>query len=111
VPEDKGAVTLLVVPESWLGDMKTTNPTIEAGVNQFFRRSRTSRISEVILTATVFVPLEKGIKHYGAYRRYRNPHCAEASGIPPIPSSPIGRAPNWKSIVDTVNKAFPVLGS
>jgi hypothetical protein len=111
VPKNSGAVTLLMVPENWLVDMKTSNPTIEAGVNEFFRRSRTSRISEVILCGTLLVPTKKATAHYGVYRRFPNPHCLDTSGIPPIPSNQVVPSSNWKSIVDAVIKAYPRLGS
>jgi hypothetical protein len=45
--------------------LNTSNALIESGVNEFIRRSRTSRVSEVIIHVELFTPLTKGtaIRH------------------------------------------------
>jgi len=99
LPKGKAGVILLRVPENWLADMAAGISVIQAAVDRFIEREKTTRVSSVFVFASeTRFPMPGKTAHIFRVKEFRNRHCDMASGIT-IPNLAYG-VPNWRCLQD-----------
>jgi hypothetical protein len=76
LPKGKAGVILLRVPENWLDDMAAGIAVIQAAVDGFIEREKTTRVSSVFVFASeTRFPVAGKTAHIFGVKEFRNRHC------------------------------------
>jgi hypothetical protein len=110
LPRGETGIVLLRIPEVWVpwnDDGVTKLQAVIKAVEEWFAEEKTTRVSSVVVLDSRTDLFGTMMYQAWYFKEYQNPHCADKSGLPNMPTNELGHLVpfgDWVRIPDLVRQ-------